>query len=173
MWLANLSSEKYIMHPARVFLCLALCLSSGCAELMAPPAPPRAPCRPAVGPIRNQHLIVEIRYDLAYTARDPGEARRDARDNIMEELNALGFADGNSFAESNGQPINFYFTYTIYNDGQDHYTGQVQLAGWGWGLINTFYSGQYSYASPVIMERDLTAKAYAWINTGWHQTGCG
>ena len=143
---------------------------SGCAELMNPPP---APCREAVSPIRDNHLIIVINYNFAYTARDPVEARAGFKPEIIDALNDLGLPDGNSFAESNGQPVNFYFTYTIYNDGQDHFTGNVELSGWGWGRVATVYSGQYPYASPLALTRDLTNKAYAWINTGWHESRCG
>jgi hypothetical protein len=146
----------------------------GCDELVNPPRP-QTPCRADVGPIRNNALIIVINYNFAYTARDPGEARAGAKVDILDELNDLGMADGNTFAESNGQPVNFYFNYTIYNDGQDHYTGSVEVDGWGWGRITTIYSGQYPYASPFALVRDLTGKAYSWINTGWHDSrpSCG
>ena len=158
------------MNGILTVLLVALSLLSGCAELMAPPPPALPPCRETVGPIRDNLLVVVINYNFAYTARDPGEARVAARFDIMDELNDLGAQNGNSFAESNGQPVNFYFTYTIYNDGQDHFTGQVELSGWGWGRVTTIYSGQYPYASPMAMVRDLTQKAYSWLNTGWHDS---
>jgi len=56
-------------------------------------------------------------------------------------LNDLGKSGGNAFAESNGQPVNFYLSYTLNNDGQDHFSGSVNLSGWGQGNITTISLG--------------------------------
>jgi hypothetical protein len=111
-----------------------------------------------------------INYNYAYNAKDPVGGRAWHKEDVLDYLNQLGRADGNSFAESNGQPVNFYITYTLNNDGQDHFTGSVDLSGWGQGHITTQYLGQYPYASTVKLTSDLTDKAYAFIKGGWHDS---
>ena len=129
-----------------------------------------APCTPVIAPIRNSHLIVVINYNYAYNAKDPVGGRAWHKEDVLDYLNQLGRADGNSFAESNGQPVNFYITYTLNNDGQEHFTGSVDLSGWGQGHITTQYLGQYPYASTAKLTSDLTDKVYAFIKGGWHDS---
>jgi len=129
-----------------------------------------APCTPVIAPIHNSNLIVVINYNYSYSARDPGAARAWHKSDIIDHLNSLGRADGNTFAESNGQQVNFYLTYTLNNDGQDHFTGSIDLSGWGQGHVTTQYLGQYPYASTAQLTSDLTDKAYAFIHGGWHDS---
>ncbi|HYA97045.1 MAG TPA: hypothetical protein VEH49_03045 [Methylomirabilota bacterium] len=129
-----------------------------------------APCSTPVAPIRNNNLIVVINYNYSYNAKDPTAGRGWHKGDIIAHLNDLGRSDGNSFAESNGQAVNFYFNYTLNNDGQEHFTGSIELSGWGQGHIATLYSGQYPYASSAQLTSDLTDKAYAYIHGGWHDS---
>jgi hypothetical protein len=129
-----------------------------------------APCSTPVAPIRNNHLIMVINYNYSYSAKDATAGREWHKGDIINHLNDLGRTDGNSFAESNGQAVNFYVTYTLNNDGQDHFTGSVKLDGWGQGYINTLYSGQYPYASSAALTSELTDKMYAFIHGGWHDS---
>ena len=158
---------KLLMMVSLIAMALVSC---------ATPAPRRSarPCGPVIPPIRYNNLIVVINYNYSYNARDPNEARAWHKGDIIAHLNSLGQQDGNTFAESNGQPVNFYLTYTLNNDGQDHFTGSINLSGWGQGHIATMYSGQYPYASSAKLTSDLTDKAYGFIHTGWHDArpGC-
>ena len=155
---------------------LAAVVLPGCGPMMQTQtrshrrAAPPAPCSTPVAPIRNNSLIVVINYNYSYTAKDPTSARAWHKGDIINRLNDLGRPDGNTFAESNGQAVNFYFNYTLNNDGQDHFTGSIELTGWGQGHITTLYSGQYSYASSGQLTSDLTDKAYGFIHTGWHDS---
>jgi hypothetical protein len=133
-----------------------------------PQAP--APCSAVVPPLTSHNLIVVVNYDYSYTANDPGAARQWHKGDIIEHLNGLGRGDSNTFAESNGQPVNFYITYTLNNDGQDHFTGSVALSGWGQGHITTVSLGQYPYASTAQLTSDLTDKVYAFVHGGWHDS---
>ncbi len=128
------------------------------------------PCGPVVAPIRYNRLIVVVNYNYAYNAKDPVAGRTWHKGDIIDYLNQLGRADGNTFAEPNGQPVNFYLTYTLSNDGQEHFTGSVSLSGWGQGNITTLYSGQYPYSDTAKLTSDLTDKAYAFIHGGWHDS---
>ncbi len=137
--------------------------------------PPRArqrpqPCSKPVAPIRYNSLLAVINVNYTYTPKDAEGARTWHRTDILDELNGLGKADGNSFAEPNGQQPNFYFTYSITNDGQDHFTGSLQFSGWGQGYINTFSRYQYPYASSAALVKDLTDDAYGFIHGGWHDS---
>jgi len=131
-------------------------------------APPPAPCLKPVGPIRNVALISLINVNYTYTPKDAEGGRTWHRDDVLSELNSLGVSDGNTFAEPNGQQPNFYFTYSITNDGQDHFTGSLQFSGWGEGNIHNFSKYQYPYASSAVLVKDLTDEAYAFIHGGWH-----
>lgn len=133
-------------------------------------APAPAPCTATVAPLRYHNLIVVINYNYSYNAKDPGTARVWHKSDIISHLNDLGRGDGNTFAESNGQPVNFYITYTLNNDGQDHFTGSVELSGWGQGHITNAYLGQYPYASTAQLTSDLTDKIYTFIHEGWHDS---
>jgi hypothetical protein len=131
------------------------------------PAPP-APCSTPVAPIRNTHVLVVINYNYTYTPKGPTEVRSGLRDLALERLNQLGRPDGNSFSETNGQQMNFTVNYTLNNDGQDHYTGSAELRGWGQGYLTTQTLNQYSYASVIQLNSDLTDKVYNFIRGGWH-----
>ncbi len=133
------------------------------------PAPP-APCLKPVGPISYKALWVQINVNYTYTPKHGEEGRTIIRKDILAELNDQGRADGNSFTEPNGQEPNFYFTYSISNDGQDHYTGSLQFSGWGEGNIKQFAKYQYPYTSPDQLVKDLTDEAYSFIHTGWRDS---
>src|SRR6266571_1774158 len=94
---------------------------------------PVSPCSDPVGGIRNTAIVVVINVNYSYTPQDEQGARSWHRDDVLEELNTQGQADGNTFAEPNGQATNFTFTYTINNDGQDHFTGGLHLGAAGEG----------------------------------------
>ena len=167
---------KMLAQSVVVPALLATAVFSGCGPMTQTqsrshhrPAPP-APCSTPVAPIRNNHVIVVLNYNFSYTAKDPTAARPWLKSDIINRLNELGRGDGNSFAESNGQTVNFYVTYTLNNDGQDHFTGSVKLEGWGQGYISTLYSGQNSYASAAALTSDLTDKMYAYVHGGWHDS---
>ncbi len=138
--------------------------------------PPRAhqrpqapePCKQHVEPLRYHAMLVLINVNYTYTAKDAEGGRTWHRGDVLEELNNLGRPDGNSFTEPNGQPTNFYFTYSITNDGQDHFTGSLEFSGWGWGHITTFNKYQYPYSSSAQLVKDLTNEAYGFIHGGWH-----
>jgi hypothetical protein len=148
-----------------------LVVMTGC---MTPPprrqAAAPAPFSKPVSPIRNNSLTIVLNYNYAYNPKDAAAGREWHRGDIISHLNDMGRSDGNSFAESNGQAVNFYFNYTLNNDGQDHFTGSLELTGWGQGHITTIWLGQYPYASSAALTRDLTAKAYEYIHGGWHDT---
>lgn len=153
----------------RMPIALALAAVTAC---MAPryrrPAP--APCSAPVAAIRNNALLAVVNITFTYTPQDEAGARSADRESILDELNAQGTSDGNTFVEPNGQVPNFYFNVSISNDGQDHFTGTMELAGWGQGHINTFYRTQYSYASATKLVQDLADDAYSFIHTGWHDS---
>jgi len=128
-----------------------------------------APCKPTVPPISYTTIVSTISVNYTYTPKDASTARPWHQSDVLEYLNELGKANGNTFIAQNGQANNFTFVYTINNDGQDHFTGNLQFSGWGWGYINTFYT-QYSYTDTDKMTRDLTDQAYAFIRGGWHDT---
>ncbi len=153
---------------------LTMVLSS-CAGLVNPRYAQRAqtpaPCDPSVSPIRYNNLIVVVNYNYGYTAKDSEGGRTWHKGDIIDRLNDLGKSDGNTFAESNGQPVNFYLSYTLNNDGQDHFSGSVHLSGWGQGNITTISLGYpYPYASSAQLTSDLTDKAYQFVHLGWHDT---
>jgi hypothetical protein len=129
-----------------------------------------APCSETIAPIRNQAILVVINITYSYTPEDESGARSSHKDDILEELNNLGQPDGNTFAEPNGQGTNFTFTYTINNDGQDHFTGGLHFAGWGQGFIHDFGRYQYSYSATEQLVKDLTDDAYGFIHDGWHDS---
>jgi hypothetical protein len=128
------------------------------------------PCSTPVQPIRNNNLAVFINVNYSYNAKDPSSARPWHRSDVVDHLNQLGKQDGNTFSEANGRAVNFYLTYTINNDGQDHFTGSLEFSGWGQGHVSTFYSGQYPYTDTGLMTRELTGKAYEFIHGGWHDS---
>jgi hypothetical protein len=127
-----------------------------------------APCSTPVAPIHNTSILVLININYSYNIQGVvGDQRSWHRGDVVAELNNLGRGDGNSFSEPNGVEQNFTFTYTLNNDGQDHFTGSLYMAGWGVGWIHTF-STQYSYADSAAMVKDLTDQAYSFIHGGWH-----
>lgn len=132
------------------------------------------PCNPSVPPIRNVAILSVINVNYSYTPKDLEGGRSWHRGDVLDELNTLGRPDGNSFAEPNGQQPNFHITYTISNDGQDHYTGSVELSGWGQGHVTTINKYQYPYASSAKLVQDLTDEMYQFIHLGWHDArqGC-
>jgi hypothetical protein len=154
-----------------ILLSLAL---YGCAAAGRIPVETPVACSPPVDPIRDSRLVVVISYDFSYQPEDAAGAREWSRPYILDQLNAAGMSDGNAFEESNGQPVNFYFEYMINNDGQDHFSGSVELSGWGQGHIVTLYSGESPYSDPTRLLDDLTSKAYGFIHTGWYDSrpGC-
>lgn len=127
-----------------------------------------SPCTPPVQPIRNVGLLAVVNITYTYTPKDEGGGRDWHRSDILDELNSLGAGDGNTFAEPNGQQPNFTFNYSISNDGQDHFTGGLEMRGWGQGLIHNFGRYEYSYASSAQLVKDLTDDAYGFIHDGWH-----
>ncbi len=151
--------------------------SSGCAPMMQQQhrassrrhqAP--APCTAVVAPIRGVNpIVVVLTYTYAYTAKDPNPAWH--KSDIIARFNDLGRADGNGFVEANGQSVNFHITYTLQNDGNDHFTGSVDLAGWGVGHVTTISKGYPNpYASSSVLTSDLTDAVYEFIHGGWHDT---
>jgi hypothetical protein len=165
-------------HMKLFGVCAVSLLMAGC--VMPPPnhtynrrpAPP-APCSVPVSPIRYNKIVVSVSVNYTYNAKDPTEARPWHQSDVIAHLNTLGASDGNTFSEQNGNPVNFYMTYTINNDGQDHFTGSLSFSGWGQGFIRTF-STEYSYTDTGLMTRALTEQAYAFIHGGWHDSrpGC-
>jgi len=128
------------------------------------------PCSAAVEGIRNVAILAVININYSYTPEDEQGARSWHRDDVLSELNTQGQGDGNTFAEPNGQATNFTFTYTINNDGQDHFTGGLHLSGWGQGFLHDFGRYQYSYSSSAQLVKDLTDDAYGFIHNGWHDS---
>lgn len=153
------------MPLALVLVAVTACMASPRYRRPAP-----APCSKPVAAIRNNALLAVINVSYTYTPKDEEGARTSDRETALDELNAQGRPDGNTFTEPNGQVPNFYFNFSISNDGQDHFTGTVELTGWGQGHISTFYRTQYPYASPDKLVQDLTDDAYAFIHTGWHDS---
>ena len=130
-----------------------------------------APCSTPVGPIRNNSLLAVVNVNYTYTPKgDLADQRSWHRGDVLAQLNDLGRADGNSFTEPNGQQPNFYMTYSISNDGQDHFTGSLEFSGWGQGHINTFGRYQFPYSDSAALVRDLTNDAYGFIHGGWHDS---
>lgn len=132
------------------------------------PAP--APCTASVSPIRYTPIVAVLNFNFTYTPKDANEGRDALRDTALRELNSDGSPDGNSFTQPNGQQQNFTITYSLSNDGQDHYTGSVQLSGWGQGYISTFNRYQSSYTDPLKLTSDLTDDLYVFIHDGWHDS---
>ena len=131
------------------------------------PAPP-APCGPTVAPISYNSLIVQITINGTYTMKDLPSAQQNIPLVIVSELNALGRANGNTFALQNGQNMNFWYHYTI-NNNNGQFTGSLEFGGWGQGFIHTFTT-QYPYVDGVKMMTDLADQSYAFISGGWHDT---
>lgn len=146
-------------------ICGCLPMNSYQARRQAP-----APCSTPVAPIRYVPILAVINVNFTYTPKDGSEGRDGMRMLTLQKLNDLGKQDGNSFTEPNGQQPNLHFYYTFNNDGQDHFTGSVELSGWGQGHINTFYRTQYTYSDPVQLAEDLTSDAYQFIHLGWHDS---
>jgi len=143
-----------------------LILSGGCDSTPTPPPP--APMKADVQPIRNCAIKLLINSNLTYTAKDAVAVRVNLPDVVVARLNHDGIADGNTFSVANGEAQNFTLTYTINNDGSDRFSGSCYLGGWGFGYINTMYSGQYTYSNAPDMINALTDQVYNYIHTGWH-----
>lgn len=150
---------------------------SGCAPMMQQQhhsyrkqAP--APCTPVVAPIRNvSPIVLVLTYNYAYTPKDLTGGRSWHKSDIVDRLNELGRTDGNGFVEANGQSVNFHITYTLQNDGNDHFTGSVDMAGWGVGHVTTISRGYPNpYASSAALTSDLTDAVYEFIHGGWHDS---
>lgn len=164
------------MRTMFAFTLSAVLLVSGCAPMVQQqhhssrrPAAP-APCSTPIAPIRNvSPIVVVLTYTYAYTAKDPNPAWH--KSDIIDRLNELGRSDGNTFVEANGQSVNFHITFTLQNDGNDHFTGSVDLSGWGQGHITTISKGYPNpYASSSVLTSDLTDAAYAFVHGGWHDS---
>jgi hypothetical protein len=164
------------MIPVRASLVVSFSLIlalSGCAPMVqqqhrASRRQAPAPCSAVVSPIRGVNpIVLVLTYNYAYTAKEPNPAWH--KSDIISHLNDLGRPDGNGFVESNGQAVNFHITYTLQNDGNDHFTGSVDLAGWGAGHVTTIGKGYPDpYASSSALTSDLTDAVYAFIHGGWH-----
>lgn len=152
----------------RLVSLLAVAALAACVPTSRYRRPAPAPCSAPVAAIRNNSLLAVINVSYSYTPTDEQGGRTQHREEALDELNSLGRPDGNSFVEPNGQLPNFYFNYSISNDGQDHYTGSVELSGWGQGHISTLNRYQYPYSSSAQLVKDLTDDAYGYIHTGWH-----
>jgi len=147
---------------------LLILLSPGTsAEPPPPPAPPRDP----VQPIRNCAIKIIVTSNLTYNAVDETAARGSLPNQVLGRLGTAGSGDGNTFSIASGEAPNFTFHFTVNNDGNDRFSGSVDMSGWGWGHIATIYSGEYTYASAPEMIDALTDKAYTWIHNGWREAG--
>ena len=153
-----------------VVLLVVLMLPSEETAVQQPEAPPR----PDVQGVRNTSINVIINITFTYhTKKDEDEARRSALELCLSRLNDDGRSDGNSFAFPNGEANNLTLNYTLNDEGQpgnDRYTGNVVMSGWGWGYIHTFDSGEYTYNDPEKLFNSLTDQVYGFIHTGWHET---
>jgi hypothetical protein len=157
-----------------LFVAVASMFLAGCMQLMAPHAASTPdPCSAPVSPISNSALVVVVNVNYTYTPKDASSARPWHQDDVIAYLNTLGAAQRNTFSAQNGNDNNFTLTYTINNDGQDHFTGSLDFSGWGQGHIHTFGTTN-PYTDTDEMTRDLTAQAYQFIATGWHdaRTSC-
>ncbi len=154
---------------AALVLTLALALS-GCTFPTAYHAQAPSPCTRPVSPISNTTLTVFITVNFSYNPEDLNAARElDAAD-ILNRLNADGKANGDSFTLANGVQPNFYLTYTLNNDGSNHFSGSLQFSGWGQGFIANLGSGQYTYADYGSVYDNLTDQAFSYIQNGWHDS---
>lgn len=149
-----------------VFIILLIALSGSSAPAEEPPPPP-PPIKDDVPPIRNQNIRILVTTTFTYTPRDATLGRDDIQNICVDVLNEEGQADGNTFKVASGEAHNFNFDFTIHCDEQNRFTGSVNLSGWGWGHIQTFSHGEYSYSNGYELIEDLTAKAYNYIHTGW------
>lgn len=146
---------------------LALGLAAGCDSNDAP-VQQAAPMSEDVPPLRNIAFKLLITSNLTYTAKDETLARENLPGLVVDRLNIDGSADGNSFSIANGEAQNFTLEYTIQNDGNNRFSGNVRMSGWGQGYISTLYSGEYTFSNGVDLINSLSDKAYAYIHTGWH-----
>lgn len=131
------------------------------------PATP-APCNPHIYPIRNAAIIVAVSINATYNAKDINGGRSYTEPDVVNRLNedSRGNFDGNVFSQQNGNQQNLTFNYTINNDNSGHFTGSLNMSGWGVGFIHTF-STSYPYSDPTLMFRDLTDQAYSFVHGGW------
>src|ERR1700675_1237818 len=135
----RISKESFVMRFKLSLLSLVLLtlvLLSNVACVMPPPSHARyqhqapEPCKPHVPPINYQTIVTSISVNYTYTPKDATAARPWHQGDVLEYLNGLGKANGDTFVAQNGQALNFTFVYTINNDGQDHFTGSLQFSGW-------------------------------------------
>lgn len=160
-----------------VAILLALVVLAGCVT-----PPPRrtayrsrrqapAPCNQHVYPIRNASIVVAVNINATYNAKDINGARSYTEPDVISRLNedSRNNFDGNSFSLQNGNQSNLHFLYNINNDGYGHFTGGLEMTGWGVGLIHNFGTA-YPYADPTQMFRDLTDQAYTYVHGGWKDT---
>lgn len=149
----------------RALLGIAVFLVAG----LLPPRTAFSQCRPTIPPIRNIAIKVLITINLHYTAKDESSARSDGHQTILDKLNSLGESDENTFRDIEGEEQNLTFIFDVYNDGQDHFTGSLELRGWGWGHISTFNRTSNPYATPSRLLEDLVDDAYVFVHLGWHE----
>lgn len=148
------------------FLILAACASG--ARYTPRPSTYIAPCSASVDPVRNIEVKSAISITFGYTPKDESEGRQAMKRIILDKLNELGVPDGNSYREIEGEVPNMYFNFMFYNDGQDRFTGTLELSGWGQGHITTISKTQYPYATPSRLAYDLLESAYVYFHEGWH-----
>jgi hypothetical protein len=176
-WLRHSLKKGITMKRYFVASLLVMFLLTACAT-----PPPRrnysrrrqqapAPCNQHVYPIRNAAIVVGVTINATYTAKDINGARSYTEPDVINRLNenSRNNGDGNSFSQQNGNQKNLTFNYTINNDSYGHYTGSLDMSGWGVGQIHTF-STSNPYSDPTQMFRDLTDQAYSFIHGGWKDT---
>lgn len=128
--------------------------------------PREDPIRQDVPAVRNTHLKIIVTSNLTYSAKDESGARGTLPELVLQRLNEKGRADGNTFSIASGEQQNLTLHYTINNDGNNRFTGSVNIGAW-YGYNWTEYSGQYSYADGWQMVEALTDKVSNWLHTGW------
>lgn len=164
--------KNSLRHLSAALVLVPSLILSGCAmgtyQAHSPARP--APCTTPVSPIRSTALAIVVNTNLTYNAQDPVATRENAPALIIARLNADGQSDGNTFSLANGTQENFTMTFTVNNDGQDHFTGSVYLAGWGQGFIANLGSGQYPFNNGPDAIDALADQAYSYIHLGWHDS---
>lgn len=143
---------------------------SGCAipppqQHRRQPAAP-APCTAAVHPITYNNLIAQVTINLTYTPKDLAGVQQTVPAIVINQLNADGRVDNNTFTLQNGQQMNFWYQFTV-NNNNGQYTGSLRFGGWGQGFVHEFYT-QYPYNDPEKLLEDLSDQSYAFIHGGWH-----
>jgi hypothetical protein len=136
----------------------------GGQEPQGPPPPPKDP----IPAIRNTAIKIIVTSNFTYTPKGE-DVHTIPPDLVLGRLNVEGKVDGNTFSIANGEATNFNFVVTINNDGNDRFSGSIDMSGWGWGHIATIYSGPNTWASAPDMIEKMTTDAYVWIHGGWHE----